>query len=88
MFCNTDVQGTCKYGTRVDYILASQDSTFKFVPGSYSVVSSKGTSDQHIVKAEFVGIGQKASRGHKDLKKRISRLTQTCSSIGMSLMHT
>lgn len=82
------VQGTCKYGTRVDYILASQDSTFKFVPGSYSVVSSKGTSDHHIVKAEFVGIGKKASRGQKDLRHRIARLTRTCSSIGMSLMHT
>lgn len=67
------VQGTCKYGTRVDYILASQDSTFKFVPGSYSVVSSKGTSDHHIVKAEFVGIGKKASRGQKDLRHRIAR---------------
>ncbi|KAL4024960.1 hypothetical protein IC575_013333 [Cucumis melo] len=84
-----NVQGTCKYGTRVDYILASPDSTFKFVPGSYSVISSKGTSDHHIVKAEFVGIGQKVSRGgQKVLKQRISRLTQTCSSIGMSLMHT
>ncbi|XP_023528468.1 uncharacterized protein LOC111791386 [Cucurbita pepo subsp. pepo] len=83
-----NVQGTCKYGTRVDYILASQDSTFRFVPGSYSVISSKGTSDHHIVKAEFVGIGQKGSRGRKDLKQRIARLTQTCSSIGMSLMHT
>ncbi|KAF5736902.1 endonuclease/exonuclease/phosphatase family protein [Tripterygium wilfordii] len=37
-----NVQGTCKYGTRVDYILASPDSSYEFVPGSYSVISSKG----------------------------------------------
>lgn len=47
-----DVQGTCKYGTRVDYILASPNSPYKFVPGSYTVVSSKGTSDHHIVKVD------------------------------------
>uniref|UniRef100_A0A7N0SYG9 Uncharacterized protein n=1 Tax=Kalanchoe fedtschenkoi TaxID=63787 RepID=A0A7N0SYG9_KALFE len=39
------VQGTCKYGTRVDY---------SFVPRSYSVLSSKGTSDHHIVKVDVV----------------------------------
>lgn len=48
------VQGTCKYGTRVDYILASPNSPYKFVPGSYSVFSSKGTSDHHIVKVDLV----------------------------------
>lgn len=48
------VQGTCKYGTRVDYILSSPDLTYKFVPGSYSVISSKGTSDHHIVKVDLV----------------------------------
>lgn len=48
------VQGTCKYGTRVDYILASSDSPYQFVPGSYSVLSSKGTSDHHIVKVDLV----------------------------------
>lgn len=47
-----DVQGTCKYGTRVDYILASPGSPYKFVPGSYTVVSSKGTSDHHIVRVD------------------------------------
>ncbi|KAK9146784.1 hypothetical protein Sjap_006687 [Stephania japonica] len=49
-----NVQGTCKYGTRVDYILASPNSPYKFVPGSYSVVSSKGTSDHHIVKVDII----------------------------------
>ncbi|PKA62286.1 hypothetical protein AXF42_Ash016078 [Apostasia shenzhenica] len=49
-----DVQGTCKYGTRVDYILASPNSPYKLVPGSYEVLSSKGTSDHHIVKVDIV----------------------------------
>ncbi|KAF0911897.1 hypothetical protein E2562_012724 [Oryza meyeriana var. granulata] len=44
-----DAQGTCKYGTRVDYILASPNSPYRFVPGSYAVVPSRGTSDHHIV---------------------------------------
>ncbi|KAE8699501.1 GH3 family protein [Hibiscus syriacus] len=48
------VQGTCKYGTRVDYILASPNSPYKFFPGSYSVLSSKGTSDHHIVKVDMI----------------------------------
>ncbi|KAL2320912.1 hypothetical protein Fmac_029881 [Flemingia macrophylla] len=48
------VQGTCKYGTRVDYILSSSDSSYKFVSGSYLVLSSKGTSDHHIVKVDVV----------------------------------
>lgn len=48
------MQGTCKYGTRVDYILSSADAPYKFVPGSYSVVSSKGTSDHHIVTADLI----------------------------------
>ncbi|KAG8079522.1 hypothetical protein GUJ93_ZPchr0007g4159 [Zizania palustris] len=47
-----DVQGTCKYGTRVDYIMAPPNSPYKFVPGSYTVISSKGTSDHHIVKVD------------------------------------
>lgn len=51
------VQGTCKYGTRVDYILSSANAPYKFVPGSYSVVSSKGTSDHHIVKVDVIKVG-------------------------------
>lgn len=53
---NAGVQGTCKYGTRVDYILASPNSPYKFVPGSYSVLSSKGTSDHHIVKVDMIKV--------------------------------
>lgn len=49
-----NVQGTCKYGTRVDYILASPNADYEFVQGSYSVLSSKGTSDHHIVKVDFL----------------------------------
>lgn len=48
-----EVQGTCKYGTRVDYILASSNAPYKFVPRSYAVVSSKGTSDHHVVKVDI-----------------------------------
>ncbi|XP_010530519.1 PREDICTED: uncharacterized protein LOC104807106, partial [Tarenaya hassleriana] len=54
-----NVQGTCKYGTRVDYIMASPESPYKFVPGSYSVLSSKGTSDHHIVKVDVVKLRTK-----------------------------
>lgn len=54
LFSIADVQGTCKYGTRVDYILASPNSPYKFVPGSYGVLSSKGTSDHHIVKVDIM----------------------------------
>lgn len=64
------VQGTCKYGTRVDYILASPELGYEFVPGSYSVVSSKGTSDHHIVKVDIV----KANKIAKRSTKRFNRL--------------
>ncbi|CAN0892680.1 hypothetical protein LINGRAHAP2_LOCUS17694 [Linum grandiflorum] len=56
-----NVQGTCKYGTRVDYIVASPNSSYKFVPGSYSVLSSKGTSDHHIVKVDVVKVQTSSS---------------------------
>ncbi|KAF4393814.1 hypothetical protein G4B88_007800 [Cannabis sativa] len=49
-----NVQGTCKYGTRVDYVMSSSESPYKYIPGSYSVVSSKGTSDHHLVKVDIV----------------------------------
>ncbi|KAG4928011.1 hypothetical protein JHK85_054497 [Glycine max] len=55
-FSGECVQGTCKYGTRVDYILSSSDSPYKFVTGSYLVLSSKGTSDHHIVKVDVVKV--------------------------------
>lgn len=40
----------------MDYILASPNSPYKFVPGSYSVFSSKGTSDHHIVKVDITKV--------------------------------
>ncbi|XP_057471063.1 uncharacterized protein LOC130759862 [Actinidia eriantha] len=79
-----NVQGTCKYGTRVDYILASPDSNCQFVPGSYSVVSAKGTSDHHIVKVEvainMVGRGRERINGHCKVKDKVVRITKCCSS--------
>jgi hypothetical protein len=74
-----DVQGTCKYGTRVDYILASPNSPYKFVPGSYAVVSSKGTSDHHIVKADIT-IGTAAAWGRR---QRVVRMSNNGSSKGI-----
>ncbi|KAL5785361.1 hypothetical protein ACOSQ2_007753 [Xanthoceras sorbifolium] len=82
-----NVQGTCKYGTRVDYILASPDSPYKFVPGSYSVISSKGTSDHHIVKAEITKVSdnvrENVTRRTRNLKQKIVRITNPCSIQGI-----
>lgn len=75
-----DVQGTCKYGTRVDYIFGSPGLRYTFVPGSYSVFSSKGTSDHHIVKVDIVRVAQKSKTRNKRLKQRVVRLTNACSS--------
>ncbi|KAF8720964.1 hypothetical protein HU200_023371 [Digitaria exilis] len=70
-----DVQGTCKYGTRVDYILASPNSPYKFVPGSYAVVSSKGTSDHHIVKADITVVaGNGGARSLSFRRQRVVRM--------------
>lgn len=82
-----DVQGTCKYGTRVDYILASSDSPYKFVPGTYSVISSKGTSDHHIVKVDIKKVRESAQeiairRGRK-LNQRVVRITNLSSFRGI-----
>lgn len=81
-----DVQGTCKYGTRVDYILGSQGLPYAFVPGSYSVVSSKGTSDHHIVKVDIMKAasrGRKNSRKQKKVKQKVEKMTSSCSSRGI-----
>ncbi|KAJ7977464.1 Endonuclease/exonuclease/phosphatase protein [Quillaja saponaria] len=64
------VQGTCKYGTRVDYILSSPNSPYKFVPGSYSVLSSKGTSDHHIVKVDITKVNISAAQENATTKRR------------------
>ncbi|KAJ8766410.1 hypothetical protein K2173_022469 [Erythroxylum novogranatense] len=78
-----NVQGTCKYGTRVDYILASPDSVYKFVPGSYSVISSKGTSDHHIVKVEITNSSgrcqESSSLKSRKTKQKVIRFSGPCS---------
>jgi hypothetical protein len=78
------VQGTCKYGTRVDYILASPNSPYKFVPGSYTVISSKGTSDHHIVRVD-VTIPQIKETDTETLnrKQRVVRVNKKSSRKGI-----
>ncbi|KAK3007896.1 hypothetical protein RJ639_013041 [Escallonia herrerae] len=79
------VQGTCKYGTRVDYILASPDSPYKFVPDSYSVLSSKGTSDHHIVKVDVLKVHKSAqqhlTRKRRQPKQRVVKITNSSKGI-------
>ncbi|KAI6695657.1 hypothetical protein NL676_023367 [Syzygium grande] len=67
------VQGTCKYGTRVDYILASPDCPYKFVPGSYSVLSSKGTSDHHIVKVDVMKCASNTPHGSDGNSNKVTK---------------
>ncbi|KAG6552429.1 hypothetical protein Mapa_005990 [Marchantia paleacea] len=50
---NEEVQGTCQHGTRVDYILGSQKLPFDFIPGSYLVVPSRGTSNHDLVMVDL-----------------------------------
>ena len=78
------MQGTCKYGTRVDYILASPNSPYKFVPGSYTVISSKGTSDHHIVRVD-VTIPQIKETDTETLnrKQRVVRMNKKSSRKGI-----
>ncbi|KAK1426682.1 hypothetical protein QVD17_15360 [Tagetes erecta] len=82
------VQGTCKYGTRVDYILTSPDSPYKFVPGSYMVLSSKGTSDHHIVKVEVTKVDESGEqtyvrRSHRHPKQKVVKIMSSNSSKGV-----
>lgn len=82
------MQGTCKYGTRVDYILSSPDPLYKFVPGSYSVLSSKGTSDHHIVKVDVVKVDEQSVHRKKQQKKQfkkraVKKITNSNSSMGI-----
>jgi hypothetical protein len=61
----------------VDYILASPNSAYKFVPGSYVVVSSKGTSDHHIVKADII-VADDGGSGteHSRRRQRVVRMSK------------
>ncbi|PWA94659.1 DNAse I-like superfamily protein [Artemisia annua] len=87
-----NVQGTCKYGTRVDYILVSPDSPYKFVPGSYMVLSSKGTSDHHIVKVDVtkaeVSSQQQLIRKQRHSKQKVVKITDSNSSKGVWKIQT
>ncbi|XP_074563617.1 uncharacterized protein LOC141820229 [Curcuma longa] len=79
-----DVQGTCKYGTRVDYILASPNSPYKFVPGSYGVLSSKGTSDHHIVKVDIVISNTDPNNdGHQQRQQKVVKIDSSSSNKGI-----
>lgn len=76
------MQGTCKYGTRVDYILASPYSPYKFVPGSYGVLSSKGTSDHHIVKVDVTvdrADDENGGRRRRHPKQRVVKMDKASS---------
>ncbi|KAK4281121.1 hypothetical protein QN277_012652 [Acacia crassicarpa] len=81
------VQGTCKYGTRVDYILSSSNSPYKFVPGSYLVLSSKGTSDHHIVKVDVVKSNNDpeglVTKKQRKRRQKVVRITQSNQSKGI-----
>ncbi|KAF9618290.1 hypothetical protein IFM89_000925 [Coptis chinensis] len=80
-----NVQGTCKYGTRVDYILASPSSPYKFVPASYSVLSSKGTSDHHIVKVDIVKVNthENVTRRRRKPKQKVVKMPNPSSEKGI-----
>ncbi|KAF4357694.1 hypothetical protein F8388_007230 [Cannabis sativa] len=87
------VQGTCKYGTRVDYILGSPNSCYQFVPGSYSVFSSKGTSDHHIVKVDITKVDnstgqQNVTTKKRHTKKKVVKVTGSSQSKGIWKTHT
>lgn len=88
------MQGTCKYGTRVDYVLSSSDSPYKFVPGSYSVVSSKGTSDHHMVKVDIIKESKPYTRQsvikrhQKSVQKLVALTSSSCSSRGVWKINT
>ncbi|KAD3338236.1 hypothetical protein E3N88_33757 [Mikania micrantha] len=87
-----NVQGTCKYGTRVDYILVSPDSPYRFVPGSYMVLSSKGTSDHHIVKVEVTKVEESTHqpivRRQRHPKQKVVKITNSNSSKGAWKLQT
>ncbi|CAJ1969163.1 unnamed protein product [Sphenostylis stenocarpa] len=90
------VQGTCKYGTRVDYILSSSSSSsnspYKFVPDSYLVLSSKGTSDHHIVKVDVVKANdspeENATKNTQQPRQRVVKITHSTPSKGIWKTHT
>ncbi|KAL5712721.1 hypothetical protein ACHQM5_014865 [Ranunculus cassubicifolius] len=85
-----NVQGTCKYGTRVDYILGSPNAPYKFVPSSYSVLSSKGTSDHHIVKVDIVkaNIQENGTSRRRKSKKKVVKMSNSSMDTGIWRLNT
>ncbi|MED6150587.1 hypothetical protein PIB30_073768 [Stylosanthes scabra] len=86
------VQGTCKYGTRVDYLLSSSNCSYKFVPGSYLVLSSKGTSDHHIVRADLMKVnsnseGSVTRKTQQQRKQKVIRITHETPTKGIWKTH-
>jgi hypothetical protein len=71
----------------VDYILGSSNSPYKFVPGSYSVISSKGTSDHHIVKVDIMKVNTSTQNNVikqcKKLKRKVVKIAPPCSATGV-----
>ncbi|KAG5231827.1 DNAse superfamily protein [Salix suchowensis] len=72
-----NVQGTCKYGTRVDYVLASPNSPYKFVPGSYSV---------DIVKARCSS-REKVAGNKRPPKQKVVKITNSSPAKGIWKTH-
>lgn len=66
----------------MDYILASPDSPYMFVPGSYSVISSKGTSDHNVVKVDIVKVRENfkknSIRRHQEPKLKVMKMKNPC----------
>lgn len=74
--------------------MASPNSPYKFVPGSYSVFSSKGTSDHHIVKVDITKVESSANgdkrekeenfaRKQRQLRRRVVKITSSSPSKGI-----
>ena len=68
--------------------MTSPNSPYKFVPGSYSVFSSKGTSDHHIVKVDLVKVTSTAAEENfnkksQQPKQKVIKVTQSSPSKGI-----
>lgn len=81
------IQGTCKYGTRMDCTLAPSESPYKFIPGSYLVFCSKGTVDHHVVKVDIIrsetNIQELVHSKRQQPKRMIVKITDSSSSKGI-----
>uniref|UniRef100_A0A2P2QC92 Uncharacterized protein n=1 Tax=Rhizophora mucronata TaxID=61149 RepID=A0A2P2QC92_RHIMU len=66
--------------------------TYKFVPGSYSVISSKGTSDHHIVKVDVTKVGEahqgSSVRRSRKANQKCIKITNSSPSAGVWKLNT